>query len=85
MPKFRRKPVIVDADQFDPDVLPWPKGVVEYNKHWTAKQNSPRNFGLSGEQDYAARVRPGDWIVTNQTGERYVVRQEFFRDVFEPE
>ncbi len=84
MAKFRRKPVVVDAEQFHPDQKPWPVGVMERTSSgrsdFTPKE---RTFGFNGV-NYGAKIRPGDWVVTNQTGERYIVLQDHFFDVFEP-
>lgn len=82
--KYIRKQVVVEAIQFDPDAETWPKGVEERKGHWSEINKTPgRNFGFIGPGT-VGRVRPGDWIVTNPTGERYVVLQEYFFDVYEP-
>lgn len=48
MPKFRKKPVIVDAEQFFVDKKPWPKGVLE----------------LGDSYSYAGvAIYNGDWLV----------------------
>ena len=84
MTKYRRKAVDVEAMQFDP-TLPkeqWPEGVHEYSGHWSQKDNTIRNFGFRSPGG-ASRINPGDWIVTNQTGERYVVLAESFDATYE--
>lgn len=85
MPKFRRKPVIVEAVQFDPDEKPWPPGVGRISGHWTVEGDEPPRYAfLSGDVGSGGGgIRSGDWIVTNPTGERYIVRQDFFFDVYE--
>ena len=85
MPEFRRKPVIVNAVQFDTRQKPWPDGILLLVEHWSNKEpesERPKRYSFVGGHG-AIGIRPGDWIVTNQTGERYVVLHELFRDVFE--
>lgn len=79
--KFIRKPVVVEAIQFDPEIKPWPEGVQELGGHWSEPDPRKRRFNFSGAG--VSVIESGDWVVTNQTGERYVVRQEFFFDVYE--
>lgn len=81
--KFRRKPVVVDAVQFWPDQQPWPQGVFEIPRGWHERDRvRPPMYSLQSER-YGAAVKPGDWVVTNQTGERYVVPNVDFFEVFE--
>ena len=84
MARYRRKPVEVEAIQFDPDKRPWPPGVHEIKPHWSASvlEYDPKRFGFTGN-DSAASIAPGDWIVTNQTGEQYVVRELVFSPIYE--
>ena len=61
MAKKRKKPVVVDAEQFFVDKKPWPEGVIE------KRHTDNRCFReLGGRQIY-----DGDWILTDQTGRRY--------------
>ena len=50
--KFRRKPITIEANQFHPDGLPWPKGVVKINGNFMV-------FTLEGWMV----VKSGDWII----------------------
>lgn len=77
--KFRREPVLVLAEQFKLDAL-WPEGVHELNRHWTSKDNV-RRFRFYGEGPIS--IFPGDWVVANPTGERYVVRNQVFDSMYE--
>ena len=84
MARYRRKPVIVEAAQFDPTKQPWPEGVREIHKGWKAPHDDPPRYNFIRPGAMVGAIRPGDWIVTNQTGERYVVLQEYFEDTYEP-
>ena len=79
MAKFRRKAMDVEAQQFFPDRKPWPEGVIELLPHWKTLPNAPRRFHLTG----GIGITPGDWVVMNQTGERYVVFRESFAKTYE--
>jgi len=58
MPKFRRKPIIVDAEQLDaPTSVETLEGVM--------------------------RGEPGDWLVTGIAGEKYIVKDFIFRQIYE--
>jgi hypothetical protein len=85
MTKFRRKPIDVEAVRFNPDKKPWPQGITEHKEHWSEKNRDPnkaRNFSFMTPGG-AFRITPGDWVVTNQTGERYVVLAESFNAAYE--
>lgn len=74
MAKYRRRPIDVEAVQFWPDQKPWPEGVEKIFPNWRGDESMPLIINL----DNHTKVNPGDWIVTNQTGERYVVRKDSF-------
>ena len=84
--KYRRKPVVVDAEQFDPDKNPWPAGVKAIHPHWSTSRNLGDNVPLrynflSGS--IASPILIGDWVVTNPDGARYVVSLLDFFDWYE--
>ena len=81
MPRYARKSVTVDAEQFLIDKLPWPSGVFEILPNWTTRSKH-RRFTLVVEG--AEAISPGDWVVTNPTGEKYRCRETQFLDIFEP-
>ena len=97
--KFRKKPIVIEAEQFDPE-KPWPKGVLMCYYH--------PDFGLGDSggwetcsQEYARwhdgqkyhfiirtlegdmQVRPGDWIITGIKGEKYPCKPEIFELTYE--
>ena len=77
MAKYRKRPVIVEAEQFFPDREPWPDGV---------------SGGFRGEGDWVAwietlegdmDVSSGDWIITGVKGERYPCKPDIFEMTYE--
>lgn len=82
MPKFRKKPVVIEAEQFFRDKLPWPKGVVEcpvYEKNEYVG-TLPHISTLEGPH----LVSEGDWIITGVKGERYARKPDIFEMTYEP-
>jgi len=76
MPKYRKKPIVVDAVQFtDPEHLP--EGVyldpdLVYGVSWLIET-------LEGTM----RVNLKDWIITGVTGEKYACKPEIFNQTYE--
>lgn len=59
MPKFRRKPITIEAVQLDaPTSVETLEGVMQ--------------------------GQPGDWLVTGVAGEKYIVKDHIFRQIYEP-
>jgi hypothetical protein len=54
MTKYRKKPVVVEAEQFWPEQKPWPEGVEQHGFGFWLK---------TVEGWYVADVACGDWIV----------------------
>ena len=71
--KFRKRPVVVEAEQFFPYVRPWPAGVIANPKPW-GLWDSYSIKTLEGS--YA--VTPGDWIITGVKGEKYPCKPDVF-------
>lgn len=87
MPKFRKKPVVIEAEQFGED-LPLPfdaHGVVQFgctcpdnaccekcNKFWVQT--------LEGSHI----VSEGDWIIRGVKGEYYPCKPDIFAATYEP-
>lgn len=73
MPKYLRKPVVVDAEQFWPADWPphepqrYPCGV--YKERYKYYIDTP-----GGRQE----VKPGDYIVTEAKGEKYSCKSDVF-------
>ena len=75
MSKFRKKPVVIEAEQFFPDKKPWPEGVETYHP----KGDRWRVWTLEGTMN----VKPGDWIITGVAGERYPCNPDIFEATYD--
>ncbi len=85
MPKFRKKPVVVEAEQFHRRHFPWPGGV-------QAKGNTPEEYEIQTLEGPFI-VSPGDWIImapihTDKDGnefggERYPCKPDIFEATYE--
>lgn len=77
MPLFQKRPVIITAERFYPDKLPWPAGV--------RRDESPtleRYYVDTLEGVHIAS--PGDFIITGVAGERYPCKPAIFFKTYEP-
>lgn len=79
MPKYRKRPVVVEAEQYWPD-KPLPKGV-HVNSYQFA--TSPHYvLTIHGQQAY---LKPGDWVIAEPDGEHYYpCKPEIFAATYEP-
>lgn len=77
--KYRKKPIVIDAEQFIPDNKPWPKGVVTTTE-------SPTGYGINTLEHTKIKheVTPGDWIITGVQGEVYACKPDIFEKTYEP-
>ena len=80
MGRYRKKPVVVKAEQFFPNKKPWPEGL---ESNW---DNHPTTSGKVTIQTLEGRmeVSPGDWIITGVKGERYPCKPDIFEATYEP-
>ncbi len=78
MAKFRKKPVVIDAEWFHPDTKPWPEGVYVSN-------GSPTGYAIGTLENTSSghEVTPGDWIITGVKGEKYPIKSEIFEETYE--
>jgi hypothetical protein len=87
MPKFRKKPVVIEAFQVPPE------GVAVMTPIWLASamvSHSPSVFAISGggltistlEGDMRADV--GDWVIKGVKGELYPCKPDIFAATYEP-
>ena len=80
MAKYRKKPIIIDAEQFWPN-KDWPKGV-----HTTAVDpNDPSkgNQTVVATLEGDLHVSSGDWIITGVKGEKYPCKPDIFEATYE--
>lgn len=72
--KFRKKPVVIEAERFTWKIAPWPEGVV-----WDVKVQAHVIPTLEGNMI----VSEGDWIITGVAGERYPCKDHIFAQTYE--
>jgi hypothetical protein len=77
MSKYRKKPIVIEAEQFLPENEPWPEGVIDLRNE--VVQEGWAIQTLEG----MFVVIPGDWIITGIKGERYPCRQDIFEATYE--
>lgn len=77
MPKFRKKPVVIEAEKFDADEIR-----VKHVEGVYQDATSSTGFSidtLEGNHE----VTPGDWIITGVKGERYPCKPDIFKMTYE--
>lgn len=100
MPKFQKKPVIVSAEQWFPEILPWPEGVEAeqlpgdcgdpqcgdstWDHYCTAGDLRPSGRHIIRTLEGPFVVSPGDWVITGVKGERYPCKADIFALTYEP-
>lgn len=80
MAKFRKKPVVIEAEQFFPYKKPWPKGVVGVLKKAPPGDCYYCIETLEGDHI----VSEGDWIITGVQGEKYPCKPDIFDQTYDP-
>jgi hypothetical protein len=75
--KYRKKPIVVEAEQFRIGKHPYPEGVFfEGDGHGNSSYIIST---LEGELD----VLNGDWIITGVKGEKYPCKPDIFEMTYE--
>lgn len=79
MAKYRKKPVVIDAEQYFEKQLPWPEGV-----HKIHQGPHPDHYiiGVSTLEGSLA-CTDGDWIITGVKGEKYPCKPDIFEATYE--
>lgn len=82
MPKYRKKTVIIAAQQWSPD---HPHPAVEYPIPGHEKQTigSCHRYGRIETAEGEMLVHPGDWIVTHPQGGMYPYKNNVFEATYE--
>ena len=87
MPLFRKKPVVVEAVQFDGSstsivaIRKWISGKI-YAKPSVATRD--RRSMLIHTLEGIMEVRPGDWVIKGIEGEFYPCKPDIFDKTYEP-
>jgi hypothetical protein len=77
MQKYRKKPVVIEAQQFFPDVTPWPPGVVA-----ASLERSRTGYAIATLEG-PHEVTPGDYIIRGIKGELYPCKPDIFAATYE--
>ena len=75
MPKFRKKPIVIEADLYEPGME---DGFDQYMPDGIPQR--PFIKTLEGR----LYITPGDWIITGIKGERYPCKSDIFEATYEP-
>jgi len=75
--KFRKKPIVVEAEQFFVSNKHWPEGVQRFDEGHDLVIYQIRT--LEGWM----RVSEGDWIITGVRNEKYPIKDSIFRETYE--
>lgn len=88
MTNYRRKPVVVEAEQFFAAREPWPRGVLRaalqhnlprHHDYWPA--GTPVVVTIHGQ---TTRVSDGDWIIKEPDGKHfYPCKPDIFEATYE--
>lgn len=76
MSKFRKKPVVIEAPQWQPGVMI--EGVEVYRDEQTEVVT-----GQIRTLEGWMKVSPGDWVITGIKGEKYPCRDDIFQATYE--
>jgi hypothetical protein len=84
--KFRRKPQVVDAEQWFPGRQV--DGVFFHDTH--PGKHTHEFDGKTGNYCFNVGtktqvIQPGDWIVMEESGARYPLQSQFFDATYEPD
>lgn len=95
MAKFRKKPVVIDARQFDGTLYPDPStnGVMSwFGDHdidlaaWCSGDLRAQITGWMNVKTLEGTMKasPGDWIIKGVNGEFYPCKSDIFEKTYEP-
>ncbi len=77
--KFRKKPVVIEAEQFFRNKKPWPIGVYFTVPGAGSLESGFHIDTLEGKYN----VSEGDWIITGIKDERYPCKPDIFEVTYE--
>lgn len=93
MPKFRKKPVVIDAVQFNASTNESELLALLEGTPWRMDTEIRRRFGTNDEIDYPCivlstlegemRASVGDWIIKGVKGEIYPCKPDIFAATYE--
>lgn len=86
MPQYRKKPIVVEAEQFHIEKKPWPTGVLRLKEvmvNPVTGTTFPRGCICIYTLEGWCVVSDGDWIITGVRGERYPCKPDIFEETYE--
>ncbi len=93
MAQYKRRPLMVEAEQFDPESDYWPAGVFKNGWYCTTRTdgfwctihlyNHSKPMYRIDTLEGGRIVSPGDWIITDTQGERYLCKPDIFNATYE--
>ena len=89
MPKYRKKPVVIEAYQLPAAGVPWPDEFYEWANEVGFGIHQWWDSGY-GEGLYVKTLEgtmkadPGDWIICGVNGEFYPCKPDIFEATYEP-
>jgi hypothetical protein len=83
MAKYRKKPIIIEAVQFDHTKFHWPEGVHAW-PHPEGYQPRDMSWGYIDTLEGVMGVMDGDWIITGVAGEKYPCKDAIFKATYDP-
>jgi hypothetical protein len=81
MPKFRKKPVVIEARQWSGDAIDVDE-FIEWIMPWSIGLQGDRLvlFTLEGNME----ANPGDYVIRGVAGEFYPIKPDIFAATYEP-
>ena len=81
--KYRKKPVVIEAWQVQPDLGSCPKWLTD-DLGKSVSMNSVGPILRIDTLEGAMIAKPGDWIIRGVMGELYPCKDDIFRATYEP-
>lgn len=84
--KFRKRPVVIEAEQFFESKEPWPSGVEKSDTTsvWGPRKMPRDKVFIIRTPEGPMAVTEGDWVITGTRGEQYPCKPDIFKDIYEP-
>ena len=85
--KFRKKPITIEAEQFDGTIACAARLAEKYASNvWPDTTPDGTFLGrmIVGTLEGRMKVSPGDWIITGAKGERYPCKPDIFEATYDP-
>ena len=90
MAKFRKKPVVIEAEQYrvgmEDGVVPFGESVfldVNLSAIWAKTGENPGGVPYIKTLEGEMFISPGDWIITGVKGEKYPCKPDIFEETYD--